>query len=136
MRIKTPGDFEWQKQARFYYFEDTDDCLVSITDVDFIYQVHNKSFKSCTADNQLIKKKRLVKDAGLVINVLVSVCKDARRTAVPRYHTPQVVSLHSFQSYTCIVLYCMTSWFPQLHVYGAYLRGVLKVTLICVLVII
>ncbi|KAJ8735705.1 hypothetical protein PYW07_007325 [Mythimna separata] len=38
MRIKTPGDFEWQKQARFYYSEDTDDCTVSITDVDFIYQ--------------------------------------------------------------------------------------------------
>nr|XP_026487863.1 dynein heavy chain 8, axonemal-like [Vanessa tameamea] len=38
MRIKTPADFEWQKQARFYYFEDTDDCIVSITDVDFIYQ--------------------------------------------------------------------------------------------------
>ncbi|PZC81902.1 hypothetical protein B5X24_HaOG211688 [Helicoverpa armigera] len=38
MRIKTPGDFEWQKQARFYYIEDTDDCLVSITDVDFVYQ--------------------------------------------------------------------------------------------------
>ncbi|XP_026319440.1 dynein heavy chain 8, axonemal-like [Hyposmocoma kahamanoa] len=38
MRIKSPGDFEWQKQARFYYFVDSDDCLVSITDVDFLYQ--------------------------------------------------------------------------------------------------
>ncbi|XP_045484350.1 dynein axonemal heavy chain 8 [Pieris rapae] len=38
MRIKTPTDFEWQKQARFYYFEDSDDCIVSITDVDFLYQ--------------------------------------------------------------------------------------------------
>ncbi|KOB76400.1 Uncharacterized protein OBRU01_03864 [Operophtera brumata] len=38
MRIKTPVDFEWQKQARFYYLEDSDDCIVSITDVDFIYQ--------------------------------------------------------------------------------------------------
>ena len=39
LRIKTPADFEWQKQARFYYNEDSDDCIVSITDVDFIYQV-------------------------------------------------------------------------------------------------
>ncbi|XP_052742928.1 dynein axonemal heavy chain 8 [Bicyclus anynana] len=38
MRIKSPGDFEWQKQARFYYFEESDDCIVSITDVDFLYQ--------------------------------------------------------------------------------------------------
>ncbi|KPI94919.1 Dynein heavy chain 8, axonemal [Papilio xuthus] len=38
MRIKNVGDFEWQKQARFYYIEDTDDCIVGITDVDFLYQ--------------------------------------------------------------------------------------------------
>ncbi|XP_045497912.1 dynein axonemal heavy chain 8 [Colias croceus] len=38
MRIKSPVDFEWQKQARFYYFDESDDCIVSITDVDFLYQ--------------------------------------------------------------------------------------------------
>ena len=38
MRIRSAGDFEWQKQARFYYNEDNDDITVGITDVNFIYQ--------------------------------------------------------------------------------------------------
>lgn len=38
LRIKTRTDFEWQKQARFYWIEDNDDVWVRITDVDFLYQ--------------------------------------------------------------------------------------------------
>lgn len=38
LRIKSLLDFEWQKQARFYYDPETDDVVVSITDVDFEYQ--------------------------------------------------------------------------------------------------
>uniref|UniRef100_A0A1A9WR67 AAA+ ATPase domain-containing protein n=1 Tax=Glossina brevipalpis TaxID=37001 RepID=A0A1A9WR67_9MUSC len=38
LRIRSAGDFEWQKQARFYYNEDNDDIIVGITDVNFIYQ--------------------------------------------------------------------------------------------------
>ncbi|KAF5281562.1 hypothetical protein FQA39_LY05097 [Lamprigera yunnana] len=38
LKIKTLSDFEWQKQGRFYYFDDTDECLVKITDVVFLYQ--------------------------------------------------------------------------------------------------
>lgn len=38
MKIKHINDFEWQKQARFYFDPETETITVSITDVDFIYQ--------------------------------------------------------------------------------------------------
>lgn len=38
LRVKHIQDFEWQKQARFYFDNETDEVTVSITDVDFLYQ--------------------------------------------------------------------------------------------------
>lgn len=38
LKIKHVNDFEWQKQARFYFDPDTDDVIARITDVDFNYQ--------------------------------------------------------------------------------------------------
>ncbi|KAI9544461.1 hypothetical protein NQZ68_001334 [Dissostichus eleginoides] len=37
-RIKSISDFEWLKQSRFFFKEELDKVLVSITNVDFMYQ--------------------------------------------------------------------------------------------------
>ena len=47
-RIKDPADFEWMKQARFYWNNELNTVIISICDVDFEYSYESVSYTHLT----------------------------------------------------------------------------------------
>lgn len=45
LKMKNVNDFEWLKQARFYYDHEIENVPIRITDVNFVYQ---NEFLGCT----------------------------------------------------------------------------------------
>lgn len=53
-KIKDPTDFEWLKQARFYWREDKDTVIISVCDVDFEYSYEYLGVKERLVDRHLL----------------------------------------------------------------------------------